>query len=252
VVAPEYLERSRPLGVTVALSEVTADLLRQSGHPDVRVIPPGIDLDRWPYLAPQPKTRPVLFFAGHTDPRGGSTQAIDVAARVQRAGIPVRLVMGLRVRSWQSEVEELRKIQHLARMSGLDQVDVRGHIEHMPEVIAHADVVLFMPERLEGGKADIPLVVLEAVASGRPAVVSRLPQMAALSGVVEHLPVDAPGEAAVFIRRLLASPTLYEERARTGRVAVERRFSTTKMCEDYAHLYREVMGRAARRADGRA
>jgi glycosyltransferase involved in cell wall biosynthesis len=240
VVSPECLVGARPLGVTVALSEATADLLRQTGHPDVRVIPPGIDLTRWSWNPRRPGPRPVLFFAGHTDRYGGVPEAIEAAARVQRAGLPVRLVLGLRARPGQSEVRELAAAEAAARSAGLDQVEVHGRIENMRQAIADADVVLFTPERLAGGKADIPFVVLEALATGRPAVVTRLPQLVDLTGIVDQVPVRAPADAAAAISRLLSVPALWEERARSGRAAVEQRFSTTRMCESYARLYEEL------------
>jgi len=47
VVSQDCLRANRPLGVTVALSDFTAGHLRDAGYPDVRIIPPGIDLTRW-------------------------------------------------------------------------------------------------------------------------------------------------------------------------------------------------------------
>jgi glycosyltransferase involved in cell wall biosynthesis len=241
IVSPECLLGVRPLGVTVALSEATADMLRRAGHPDVRVIPPGIDLTRWPSRPRRPKPRPVLFFAGHTDPCGGTREAIEVAARVQRAGLPVRLVLGLRVRPGQSEFQELGEARSAARRAGLDEVEVHGHVPHMRSAVADADVVLFTPGRLAGGKADIPFVVLEAVATGRPAVVTRLPQMDGLTGIVEQVPVGALDDAAAAVHRLLSLPALWDARAQAGRAAVEQRFGAARMCVSYAQLYEELL-----------
>jgi glycosyltransferase involved in cell wall biosynthesis len=240
LVSPDCLVGARPLGVTVALSDATADVLRRAGHADVRVIPPGIDLTRWPYRPRRPKPRPVLFFAGHTDPQGGAPEAIEVAARVRRAGIPLRLVLGLRVRRWQSEAEELGSVEAAARRAGLDQVEIHGHIDQMEQAFADADVVLFTPERLAGGKADLPFVLLEALATGRPAVITRLPQLESLTGVVEQVPVGALDDAVAAIQRLLSLPALWDERSHVGRAAVEQRFSTTSMCRSYARLYDEL------------
>jgi glycosyltransferase involved in cell wall biosynthesis len=242
VVDPGCLERNRPLGVTVALSTATAELLRGAGYPDVRVIPPGIDLSRWPEAPRRPGPRPVLFFAGHTDEHGGTREVIEIAARVQRAGCPVRLVLGLRIRPWQDEGRQLLAAAEAAAAAGLDEVEVRGRIDSMTEALADADVVLFPPGRLDGGKADIPLVVLEALATGRPAVVTRLPQLQALGTAVEQVPVGALDEAAGAVRALLSDPGLWLARSRSGRAAVTERFSAARMCRDYARLYAELLG----------
>jgi glycosyltransferase involved in cell wall biosynthesis len=122
-------------------------------------------------------------------------------------------------------------------------VTVYGNIPNMGEALADADVVLFTPDRLAGGKADIPIVVLEALATGRPAVLTRLPQLEGLRGVVEQVPVGELDAAAVAIQRLVALPALWDERARMGRAAVEQRFSTAHMAERYAQLYEEVSAR---------
>ena len=240
VVAPECLHRSRPLGVAVALTEVTAGLLRDAGYQDVRVVPPGIDLTRWRHVPRQTANRPVLFFAGHAGADGGTHQAIEVAAGVVRRGVPVRLVLALRTRPGQDESRELAAANVAARTAGLEDVEICGRRD-MTEAIAAADVVLFTPDRLADGKADVPLVVIEALASGRPVVATRLPHLAALSDVVVQVPAGAVDEASDRVRMLLTNPVRWQELSIRGRAAVEARFSAERMCRSYASIYRELL-----------
>jgi glycosyltransferase involved in cell wall biosynthesis len=250
IVGPECLEGSRPLGVTVTLSAHTAGMLRAAGHPDVRVVPPGIDLTRWPRLPRRERSRPTVFFAGHAGRHGGTRQAIDVAARVQRGGTPVRLVLALRIRPGQDEATELAVARAAAGAQGLDDVNVHGQLDSMPEALADADVVVFTPERFDGGKADLPLVVLEAMATGRPVVATRFPQLAALGDVVELTAAGDADAAAGAVRALLTDPARWAERASRGRDAVETRFAAPQMCRAYAEIYAELLSRPGVGAGG--
>jgi glycosyltransferase involved in cell wall biosynthesis len=57
-----------------------------------------------------------------------------------------------------------------ARAAGITEVVVRGRTRDMPAAVAGLDVLL-LPARHLHGKADNPLTVLEAMATGRPVVV---------------------------------------------------------------------------------
>lgn len=241
VVSRECLTGSRPLGITVALSSVTADLLCNAGYPDVRVVPPGIDLTRWRRVPRPDGTRPSILFAGHAGPHGGSHQAIDVAARVERLGLPVRLVLALRTRPGQDGVAERLAAEQTARRAGVTDVKVHGRVESMTDLVAAADIVLFTPARLDGGKADLPLVVVEALATGRPVVATRLPQFAALDGVVTQVPPGAVEQAADAVRVLLTEPRAWAEHSVAGRHAVEQNYSSDRMCRSYAAIYAELL-----------
>lgn len=248
VVSRDCLKGNHPLGVTVALSDVTADHMRDAGYSDVRVIPPGIDLTRWRRVPRHGATPFVLFFAGHAGPDGGTHQAIEVAARVVQGGLPVRLVLALRTRPGQDQSAELVAAETAARGAGLADVQVHGRIEAMTDALAAADVVLFNPPRLDGGKADVPLTVVEALATGRPVVATRLPELAALSDVLVQVPAGAAEEAAEAVRLLLTDPAAWRERSQKGRDAVERRFSAEQMCRAYAEIYAELLNDHALRA----
>jgi glycosyltransferase involved in cell wall biosynthesis len=76
--------------------------------------------------------------------------------------------------------------------------------------------VLLLAARDLGGKADDPLTILEAMATGRPVVVTDLPQLAGLDDAVWRVPVADLSARARPIEDLLGSPRRWESRQRPG------------------------------------
>ncbi|MEU0201160.1 MULTISPECIES: glycosyltransferase [unclassified Streptomyces] len=233
------LERARPLGVTVALSEATARQLRTAGFGDVRVIPPTIPLDRWPWR-PRAQGPRVVLFAGHHDPEGGVQEAIAAAAQAHRSGARFRLVLAMRARPGQDRWALDRELRALAAREGLPELDVLGHVPDMPGLLAASDVLLFPPRAL-GGKADVPFIVLEALATGRPVVLSDLPEFAALGAAAPRAPVGDRVRTAELLMRLLEEPRRWEMLARRGRATVEERFGPDQFRTQYERLYQESL-----------
>jgi glycosyltransferase involved in cell wall biosynthesis len=101
--------------------------------------------------------------------------------------------------------------------------------------------VALVPNKVGSGLT----VVLEAMASGRPVVVTANPGMA---GYVEHgvtgllVPPEDPAALADAIGELLADPVRAMEMGRAGRAAVEARFTSRHMAEDLAGLLHRTIG----------
>ncbi|MFE9773611.1 glycosyltransferase family 4 protein [Streptomyces sp. NPDC005931] len=237
---PRLLRHCRPLGRTVALSGATAEKLHRAGFGEVRVVPPGVRLDRWPRRPRPAHDLPMVLVTGHHDPDGGADDALAIAARSARAGARFRLVLALRARSGQNETALRAAVHDRAAAAGLTDVDVRGNVDDMPALIASADVLLYVPRSL-GGKADIPLTVLEALATGRPVLLSDHPQFSALGDTVMLSRIGDHGGAARLLCRLLEQPTWWNTLAEQGRLAVEQRFQAGRLTTAYTSLYQELL-----------
>lgn len=240
VIDPRYLARTRPLGVTIALSEATAQALRVAGFDDVRVVPPGISIDKWP-RRPRRAGTPVVLFAGHYDAGAGAMEAVLAAAAAARAGSRFRLALAMRVRPGQNETALRSEIAALASRAGLGDVHWYGHVPDMSQLLAAADVLIFTPRTL-AGKADIPLTVLEALATGRPVILSDLPHFAALSDGVLRAPVGDARRAGHLLAGILSQPRWWDSLAEQGRVLVETRFGAARFTEQHSQVYRELLG----------
>ncbi|WP_200425272.1 glycosyltransferase [Streptomyces sp. NE5-10] len=240
VAEPELLRRARPLGTTVALSDVTARQLGGAGFGDVAVVLPMIRLDRWP-LVPRPVDGPpTVLVTGHHDPLGGASDAIRAAAVAVRAGARMRLLLALRERPGQDVPALERGLRERAAREGLFGTDVLGRVDDVQGLLAASDVLLFLPRDL-GGKADIPLTVLEALATGRPVILSDLPEFAVLRDAVLRTPPGDAHRAGHLLRQLLDRPWWWQSLAEQGRATVRRDFTPERFRARYAALYRRLL-----------
>jgi glycosyltransferase involved in cell wall biosynthesis len=118
---------------------------------------------------------------------------------------------------------------------GLDAVfDFRGQVDHLPPLFAACDVVI-LPSRSEG----VPLVILEALASARPVVASKV---GAIPEVVDSscgILIEKP-DAAEFARALhslLDQPEVREKMGAAGRRKMEANHDIRKTREAFAGLF---------------
>jgi glycosyltransferase involved in cell wall biosynthesis len=235
------LDESHALGITVALSEATASHLRGVGFSDVRIVPPGIPLERWPF-AERPRRNPdLILYAGHYGRDPGAENAIRAVAGATREERPLQLLLAMRTRLGQDPSRESERLWSVARACGFAELEIRGHVADMGSSIRSSSLVVF-PDRSLAGKADLPLVLLEAMASGRPVVVSDLPQFSPLGDAVTRVPVGDARALGQAIRFLLDEPACWQQKACAGRVLVQERFSDEVMARRYAELYEEALG----------
>jgi glycosyltransferase involved in cell wall biosynthesis len=236
------LTNTRPLGVTVALSDTTASELRAVGFGDVRVIPPAVALEKWRWQ-PRRDGPPVVLFAGHHDAGGGAAEALAAAGVAARAGARFRLVLAMRRRPGQDVRTLDRELMAQARHEALDDVEILGHVTDMHRLLGSADVVLFPPTALSG-KADVPLTILEAMATGRPVILSDLPQFAILGDAVLRAPAANSELTGGLLARLLSQPLYWNAVASNGRKTVEERFGPERFARQYLLLYQEVLSQS--------
>jgi glycosyltransferase involved in cell wall biosynthesis len=120
-----------------------------------------------------------------------------------------------------------------------DSVHVLGPRKDVPALM-HAMDVFAMPSIWEG----FGLVLLEAMAAGRPIVASRvatIPEVVLDGETGLLVPAGNPVALADALARLAGSPELARQLGEAGRERVRRDFSLEKMVGDTELLYRELI-----------
>jgi glycosyltransferase involved in cell wall biosynthesis len=114
-----------------------------------------------------------------------------------------------------------------------------GHVADGRASVASLDV-LVVPSRFEG----LPLVVVEALASGVPVVAADVGSVseAVVDGRTGLLvPPERPDEIARAARRILENDMLRRSVVANGRQLARERFTATAMARSYEALYDEVL-----------
>ena len=225
----------RQARVVVAVSEGTRSELMNIGIPGerIRVITNGVDLHEF---RPGPVERRELGL-----PEGVPLGIFVGDIRAPRKNLDTVLgalveVPGLHLAVAGSAVGS--PYPRLARQLGLaSRVHFLGYRSDVAQLLRAADLFVF-PSRFE----ELPLVILEAMASGLPVVTAATAGADDLVSVESGVVIDNPNDTRALARalkRLVQYPETREQMGQAAR-AVARQHSWQRMSEQYLRLYKEV------------
>jgi glycosyltransferase involved in cell wall biosynthesis len=221
------------IDVRVAMSEAVRDRLLRAGMPESKIllVRNGVDLDRFLPAPVNSTATKAILFAARLDPVKRPLFVADIARELAKLR-PQRDFRFIIAGDGPEEERFRRRVHKLA----LDSVfDFRGQVQDLASLLASCDV-LIVPSRSEG----VPLVILEALASARPVVASKvgsIPEVldSSCGVLIEH--VDQPAEFAQAIHSLLDNPELREKLGTTGRRKVETNHDIRQTRQAFASLF---------------
>lgn len=235
----------------LAVTPSARSALLEEGTPEdkIVVVPAGVDVERFSPRAADPRLRrtldvpegaQVVVFVGRLIQEKGVVELVRAIARIRSPEVqPAHLVLA------GSGPDGARALRAAEALGVADRVHLGEQVlySQMPELFALADVVAVPSLPTPYWQEQFGMVLVEAMASGKPIVTTRsgsIPEVVAEAALlVEPYNVDALAEALGSVlgdRR---------EGARLGAAARARAvetFSTAVVSEALADAYRRVLG----------
>ncbi len=155
------------------------------------------------------------------------------------AAVPIRgYVIGAPIYQTDASQYSNEELRRIAASAGVDHiVGFTGHVEDVPSALRALDIVVHASIEAE----PFGLVIAEAMACGRPVVVSAAGGAAEIAeqGALFHRPGNA-AELAARVSELVADPVLRAELGAAGRDAAMRLFAPARLASDLIPIYESL------------
>lgn len=226
---------SGPPYILVVSSSHEADILRDRGFPQVRVVRPGIDLSKIQVTQPPELDFEFVLLAGSAPWTHGQfgRKGFDLLLKVLTKLPQMRLIClwrGKLFREWSDRLKSLGLADRVETIQ--EKVEISGILSR-----CHAAVVLSAtPDQVKS----YPNSLMEALAAGRPVLISRSNPMSyfvennGCGKVIEDLCLE---ELIMAIRQIMDEYSTFTRAA----LLAGRGLSAAQMVDDYRNIYRDVL-----------
>lgn len=228
-----------------AVSDTVAQSLRRTGFSSSKVhtIPNGIDLSAFDAAQPTllddlPAGKRRIGVVGRLIPLKGHTYFLAAAAEIRKRFNDVCFVIV-------GDGPERERLEAQTESLGIaSDVLFTGVRSDMPGVYASLDICV-LPSLTEG----LPMAIIEALASRRPVVASRVGGIPVLIRHRETGLLSEPGDTQSLVTalsELLADPAAASAYGAAGSAMVREQYSAATMASRYCTLYDQAIQRARR------
>ncbi|WP_414623419.1 glycosyltransferase family 4 protein [Calothrix sp. CCY 0018] len=184
-----------------------------------------------------PKDIPVVIHIGRLCKSKGQHLLLKAAANLHQLGQEaVYLIVG---KDLEQDGAYLNYLKDMACELEIEKsVHFLGHRADIPQLLVSSDL-LVLPSYTEG----LPLVILEAMAAGLPAVatpVGGIPEIVIHQETGLLVPVEDVEALGDAMLKLLQNPLLMQEMGSKGLNMINKDFSLEKMCWEVFDIYEKV------------
>ncbi|HTW08971.1 MAG TPA: glycosyltransferase [Acidimicrobiales bacterium] len=235
------LRRKIPAAAAViCVSEFTRSQLMYLSTPEhwgkLRVVHSGVDLERYPWQPPPERELIGALCVSRLVPGKGLELLVDAISELAGRGTTVELTIvgdGPLEASLRDRGDRLGIAGQLRLVGAVGQDDMPGYYRE--------NDVFCLPSFAEG----VPVVLMEAMATGRPVVATRITGVPELveDGISGLLVVPGSvGELVRALERLAADPELRAEMGMAGRKKVEEAFDARRCAAEAAEVFEQQAG----------
>ncbi|MFA5925374.1 MAG: glycosyltransferase family 4 protein [Parcubacteria group bacterium] len=237
--------------LVITYSDYAKEKIREMGFPNVARIYPGIDLR---LFSPAPKKKElmqkfetaeddfVINYSGEYVRLGDMDDIIEVFSELAKENKNFKLHLAVRVKNEkdakkrEAVINKLKKENILKRVAFID-----GGKYVMEDIYNLCDISIF-PVRTMSGKFDIPLVVPEAMACGKPLIASNIPRLRYFLNDNSSILID-PGDRETLRKKIMYLYDNPEERKKIseeGMEFVRENFDIMKIVKEYEKVYENL------------
>jgi phosphatidyl-myo-inositol alpha-mannosyltransferase len=244
--AAAFYLRWRPLAerilssitVRIVVSETARQTVIGFSPGEYRVIPNGIDIDRYTAARDGEKVPGRILFIGRPEPRKGLPALLEAFQGLRRRMPQATLVLA---GPTPDELQSLAARERKTPRRSLEGVTALGRVSHEVKIreMAAAEV-LCAPSN--GGES-FGIVLIEAMAAGLPVVASDIPGYRAVlaegsAGVL--VPPNDPAALENALHTALCSPELRQDLTLSG-IARSERYSWDRLVHQVMEAYRDAV-----------
>jgi len=222
----------------IAVSDQTASgITRYRGAPDIAVVHSGVDIAALERDAEEglalPPGSPRFLYVGRFSPEKATDVLVEAFARVVQTLPDARLTCA-------GEGPELgARMLQAATLGVKDRVDFVGPVPNVAQYIRASDLFV-LASRWEG----LPLVLLEALGLGVPAVATRVEGVPLVVREGDTGWLVAPGDVAELAERMVeaaSDPSELRRRGRAGARLIREEFSSQRTLDQIDGFLRETV-----------
>jgi len=233
----------------VVYTDLSKQKLECLGFSNVTRIYPGIDLGRY---CPQPKNKDILNQLGFTEnefivaypgeyARLGATDTLTKTFMdffQKNPSTNVRFVFACRIKN-RDDAQKKKKIQKFfSDAKLLKYVVFTDSISDMPAFYNSSDLIVFPAENLKG-KFDVPLVIIESYACGKPVILSDLEQFTEFANrdICVTIPKGSGEKLIEYVAYLKKNKAERERLGENARRFVKDHFDLKNTAKQYEEIY---------------
>jgi glycosyltransferase involved in cell wall biosynthesis len=236
----------------ITYSDYAKDKLNKLGFNNVKRVYPGIDLDLYSPASKDEELRKnlnltkndfVISYSGEYTRLGATDDFVNMVIKYQSELFRknIKLIFACRIKNDKDARKRNSIIKSFSKKKLLELVRFPKTFNSMEKMYNLSDICLFPVQNMKG-KFDIPLVIPEAMACGKPVVLSDLPILAELSNGQNSV-IISRGDIDALAQSIFDLHDNPEKRKKIGigaRKFVENRFDIKKIAEIYEKIYEKL------------
>jgi len=235
----------------ITYSDYAKNKLNKLGFQNVQKIYPGVDLEKNYPAGKNPEIMKrfgfassdfIINFTGEYTRLGAIDGVVETFVEIAKKIPNAKLSLAVRLKNREDEEKKKEVIKKLKQHNLLDKVSFHDDWScEMPDLFNLCDISIFPVQDMKG-KFDVPLAVVEAMACGKPVIISDLPILQEFANAENSVKIKTGDwkELETAIVDLYENPEKRRKIGQAARAYVENNFDIKNVAKEYEKVYEQI------------